>query len=145
MGPFIQYQVSPRKITRILIYNRIKFALLRFMQYNLLMHEIDWTKSNGQIAKDLDVSASTVSRMRKRLGLEPSTHAKNYRSDLHTYSSKTKPIRDLDYEFALYVRKDGRKKANKAFRKAALDYYGNACMACGYNKERISNHCLNHV
>lgn len=108
------------------------------------MHEkwanVNWNMSNGQIARLLNISASTVSRYRKAHGIPPSTKAKNYFTDLHLTSSKTKPIRDLDYNFAYNVRKDGRRKATKPYRKAVIDTYGPKCKICGYYRPPIHNH-----
>jgi len=112
------------------------------------MHEkwlnIDWTKSNGQIAREVGVSTSTVSRYRSRNKIPPSTHTRNLTPKLYTYSSATKPIRDLDYEFVAQIRPDGRRKSNGSYRRAVIATHGEACMVCGYYRPPVSNH-VHHI
>lgn len=118
------------------------------MCYCSHMHEkwlnIDWTKSNGQIAREIGVSASTVSRHRSRNKISPSTHTRNPTPKLYKFSSATKPIRDLDHEFSSWTRADGRPKANASYRKAIFETYGLACMSCGYHRPPVPNH-IHHI
>lgn len=113
----------------------IQFDILMFLAYIIFMHEwssVDWSQSNGRIAKRLGISASTVSRYRVKNNIPPSSHTRNPTIDLYAFSSATKPIRDPDYEFAA---------PKKSWRSAVKSFYGSACQICGYHKLPIPNHC----
>ena len=116
---------------------------------NIEWDKVDWNLNNGEIARLLGLHTTTVFEARKKRNISPATtpgrcSPENRFKESYKYSPVTKPIRDLDYEFSVSIRKDGRKKANKSFRQAAIDMLGPICKICGYYKESISNH-VHHI
>jgi 5-methylcytosine-specific restriction endonuclease McrA len=108
---------------------------------------LDWTKSNHELALQLSVSARSIRLARKRRGMpkaklhegsgDPSPKNKDL---LWTLSPATKPVDDLDYEFAKKDTKHGR-GGGQSWHKAVVRLFGPNCKICGYYKPSVTNPC----
>lgn len=112
--------------------------------------DVDWTQSNHDLALQYGVRTRTVAKARERRGL-PNPRFGHGKGDPNAadrevwkLSPANKPIRDLDYEFACDIRKDGRRKANSSFRRAVIDMFGSECSNCGYHKPPVKPH-VHHI
>ncbi len=111
------------------------------------MTDIDWTLSNTRIASAHNLHPREVARLRSEAGV-PLPTGRGYPKRRHLPHAKgsVRIITDLDFEFAFKSSgKDNRVKGSKAWKRAVLNHYGDACTTCGYRRLPISNHCHHRV
>ena len=120
-------------------------------KWNNKYDTLDWTKSNRELSIEMSVGVRAIARARKRRGiskaklLDGAGHSSPpNRYTLWQSSPVTKPINDLDYEFAKKNSKTGR-GGGHAWHKAVIRACGYACSLCSYYKPPVANHCHHKI